>query len=65
MLVFIFMNFALSMSSTLFGAILDMVASQMQISVAQAGLLSTFYAYGAGDRGPSGAPYGGPYQLAS
>lgn len=47
MLVFIIMNFILSMSGTLFNGILDKIAVDMNISVAQTGYLTSLYAYGA------------------
>lgn len=48
MLVFIAMNFAVSMSGAVFGGILDQVAAQMSISEAETGMLTSVYAYGAG-----------------
>ncbi|MGN1182384.1 MAG: MFS transporter, partial [Faecalibacillus sp.] len=47
MLVFIVMNFILSMSGTLFNGILDKIALDMNISIAQTGYLTSLYAYGA------------------
>lgn len=47
MAVFIMMNFAMSMSGTLFNGILDKIAADMHISVAQTGYLTSLYAYGA------------------
>lgn len=48
MIVFILMNFVLSMSSALFNGILDKMAVSLNVSLSQAGYLSSFYAYGAG-----------------
>lgn len=48
MFMFIVMNFVLSMSATVFGGIMDQVAEQLSISVADTGLLNSVYAYGAG-----------------
>ena len=48
MAVFVAMNFVLSMSGALFNAILDQVAVELNISISQTGMLSSFYAYGAG-----------------
>lgn len=47
MAVFITMNFAMSMSGTLFNGILDKIAADLRISVAQTGYLTSLYAYGA------------------
>lgn len=47
MLVFMIMNFVLSLSGTLFNGILDKIAIEMNISVAKTGYLTSFYAYGA------------------
>ena len=47
MAVFIMMNFAMSMSGTLFNGILDKIAADLRISVAQTGYLTSLYAYGA------------------
>lgn len=46
--VFIIMNFVLAMSAFLFNGILDQVAKQMQIPLAETGFLNSAYAYGAG-----------------
>lgn len=48
MLVFIVMNFVLSMSSALFNGILDKIAIDLNIPLSQTGYLTSFYAYGAG-----------------
>ena len=48
MIVFIIMNFTLSMSSTLFNGILDKIAVELSIPLSKTGYLSSFYAYGAG-----------------
>lgn len=48
MIVFIIMNFVLSMSSALFSGILDKIAVDLNISLSQTGYLTSFYAYGAG-----------------
>lgn len=45
--VFTLMNFVLAMISSVFNGILDQVAVSMDISVANAGMLNTMYAYGA------------------
>lgn len=45
--VFILMAFVLAMSAMLFNGILDKVADQLSISIAETGLLNSFYAYGA------------------
>lgn len=47
LMVFTVMNFVLSMSASVFNGILDQVALSLNISVADAGLLNTMYAYGA------------------
>ena len=47
MSVFIIMSFILSMSGTLFNGILDKIAVDMHISIAQTGYLTSLYAYGA------------------
>lgn len=47
MIVFVVINFVLSLSGTLFSGILDHIAQIMQISVADTGSLTSFYAYGA------------------
>lgn len=49
------MNFVLAMSAFLFNGILDQVAKQMQIPLAETGFLNSAYAYGAGFGVPS--PY--------
>lgn len=48
MIVFIIMNFVLSMSSALFNGILDKIAIDLSIPVSQTGYLTSFYSYGAG-----------------
>lgn len=45
--VFTLMNFVLAMIASVFNGILDMVAVSLGVSVADAGLLNTMYAYGA------------------
>ena len=45
--VFMIMNFTMSLSGTLFNGILDRIALEMGISVAQTGYLTSMYAYGA------------------
>lgn len=45
--VFILMNFVVAMTALVFNGILDKVATSMNISVANSGLLNTMYAYGA------------------
>lgn len=47
MSVFMMMGFVSSMSATLFNGILDKIAVDMQISIAQTGYLTSLYAYGA------------------
>lgn len=47
MIVFVIINFVLSLSGTLFNGILDHIAKLLQISVASTGSLTSFYAYGA------------------
>ncbi|WP_282925873.1 MFS transporter [Helcococcus kunzii] len=44
--VFMLMNFALMMMSTVFGSIIDKIAQTFNISIANAGLLNTLYLYG-------------------
>ncbi len=46
LLVFTLMNFVFSMMASVFNGILDMVAVSLGVSVANAGLLNTMYAYG-------------------
>ncbi len=46
--VFTFMNFVLAMTASVFSGILDLVAVPLGVSVANAGLLNSMYAYGAG-----------------
>lgn len=48
MLVFIVMNFVLSMSSVLFNGILDKIAIDLNVPLSSTGNLVSFYAYGAG-----------------
>ena len=48
MIVFIFMNFVLSMSSTLFNGILDKMVIDLNVSLSKVGYLTSFYAFGAG-----------------
>lgn len=48
MIVFIIMNFVLSMSSVLFNGILDKIAIDLNVPLSQTGNLISFYAYGAG-----------------
>lgn len=48
MIVFIFMNFVLSMSSTLFNGILDKMVVDLNVSLSKVGYLTSFYAFGAG-----------------
>ena len=48
MTVFIFMNFVLSMSSTLFNGILDKMVVDLNVSLSKVGYLTSFYAFGAG-----------------
>lgn len=48
MIIFIIMNFALSMSSALFSGILDKIAIDLQVPLSLTGYLTSFYAYGAG-----------------
>ena len=48
MAVFIVMNFVLSMSSYVFNGILDKIAVELAVPLAQTGNLTSFYAYGAG-----------------
>ena len=45
--IFMIMNFTMSLSGTLFNGILDRIALEMGISVAQTGYLTSMYAYGA------------------
>lgn len=45
--VFVLMNFVLSMTGVVFTGILDQVALQLNVSVAQTSLLNTMYSYGA------------------
>lgn len=47
LLVFILMNFVVTMSGTVFNGILDKVALSLNVSVARAGLLNTMFSYGA------------------
>ena len=47
LMVFILMNFVLSMTAVVFNGILDKVAISLNISVANSGLLNTMYSYGA------------------
>ena len=47
LIIFTTMSFVLSMSGMVFNGILDKVAVSLNISVADAGLLNTMYAYGA------------------
>lgn len=44
--VFMLMNFALMMMSTVFGSIIDKIAQTFNISIANAGFLNTLYLYG-------------------
>lgn len=46
MIVFMLMNFVLAMSASVFNGILDKVAVDMNISVANSGLLNTLYSFG-------------------
>ncbi len=48
MFIFIVMNFVLSMSSVVFNSILDKMAVSLNITLSQAGYLTSFYAFGAG-----------------
>ena len=48
MIVFIFMNFVLSMSSALFNGILDKMVVDLNVSLSKVGYLTSFYAFGAG-----------------
>lgn len=48
MVVFIFMNFVLSMSSALFNGILDKMVIDLNVSLSKVGYLTSFYAFGAG-----------------
>lgn len=48
MLVFIVMNFVLSMSGVLFNGILDKIAIDLNVPLSSTGNLASFYAYGAG-----------------
>lgn len=45
--VFTIMNFVLSMTASVFGSILDLIAVSLNVSVETAGLLTTMYSYGA------------------
>lgn len=45
MIVFIFMNFVLSMSSTLFNGILDKMVIDLNVSLSKVGYLTSFYAF--------------------
>ncbi len=47
LMVFALMNFVLAMTAAVFTGILDKVADSLEITVANAGLLNTMYAYGA------------------
>lgn len=48
MIVFIFMNFVLSMSSALFNGILDKMVVDLNVSLSKVGYLTSFYAFEAG-----------------
>lgn len=51
-LVFTAMNFVFAMAGSVFGGILDKVTVSLNVTVANAGLLNTMYAYGAAFGGP-------------
>ncbi len=46
LLIFILMNFALSMTATVFNGILDIISESFNVSIANSGLLNSTYAYG-------------------
>lgn len=48
MVMFILMNFVITMSSSIFNGILDHVAAEFSFTISQTGYLNSFYLYGAG-----------------